>query len=365
MTVHAPTLRDRFPVLRRVAYLNAGTCGPVPAEALEAAAEQLRRETEEGRATMAHFERRTEVARRLRAAYAERLGCDPGDVALTCSTTDGIAIALAGLRLGPGDEVLTSDTEHPGVLGPLQALRDLDGVSVRTAPLAELAEAASPSTRAVVCSHVSWVTGEVAPMRELARLGVPVVLDGAQGVGAVPLDVGALGCDVYAGSGQKWLCGPEGTGMLYVAPGFRDRLAATRRGFAALEDADAGLDARPAPGARRFDPPANHGTALLAHALAAMDVLGAAGWDWVYERAASLAAGLAEALAERGHHVMPRGRTTLVAWRDPSMQDTAGRLLGEGVSVRTLPGRDLVRASVGAWNDESDLERLLDALRPG
>ena len=72
-------------------------------------------------------------------------------------------------------------------------------------------------TRLVACSHVSWMSGRLAPA-ELARLDVPVVLDGAQGVGAVPVDVRELGCDAYAGAGQKWLCGPDGLGMLYVAP---------------------------------------------------------------------------------------------------------------------------------------------------
>ncbi len=354
-------LRDRFPVLARVAYLNAGTCGPVPAAAAEAAAAELRREAEGGRAGLAHFERRTELAGALRAAYAARLGCAAEDVALTSSTTDGVAIALSGLELEPGDEILTSDSEHPGVLGPLQALRDLRGVRVRMAPLAELAEATGPRTRAVVCSHVSWVDGSLAPAA-LGQLDVPVILDGAQGIGAVALDVGALGCDVYAGSGQKWLCGPEGLGMLYVAPAFRERLAATRRGFVSLEDPGAGLDARPAPGARRFDPPANHGAALLAHGLAAHDVLDGAGWDAVHERAAALAARLADELAARGHDVLPRARTTLVAWRDPDAVATAHRLAERGVAVRYLPPGELVRASVGAWNDESDLERLLSAL---
>lgn len=355
-------LRAQFPVTGRLAYLNAGTCGPVPAAATDAAAAELRREAEEGRAGLAHYRRHLELAGALREAYARRLGCAPDDVALTSSTTDGIAIALAGLDVGRGDEVLTSDTEHPGVLGPLSALRDLRGVTVRTAPLSELADAATAETRAVVCSHVSWIEGSVAPTAELSTLDAAVILDGAQGAGAVPVDVEALGCEVYAGSGQKWLCGPEGVGMLYVAPDFRERLAPTRRGYGALAEPDAGLDSGPAPGARRYEPPANQGPAVLAHALGAQEVLGAAGWDAVHERARALAARLADDLRERGHAVAQRGPTTLVAWHDAAMLETATRLAGAGVAVRHLPGRDLVRASVGAWNDESDLDRLLAAL---
>src|SRR5213593_1607297 len=107
-------LREQFPVLRRVAYMNAGTCGPVPSAAVDAAVSALRRAAEEGR-TGAHFQRRQEQAAAQRVAYAERLGCAPDDVALTTSTTDGVATALAGFELGRGDEIITSDSEHPGL----------------------------------------------------------------------------------------------------------------------------------------------------------------------------------------------------------------------------------------------------------
>jgi selenocysteine lyase/cysteine desulfurase len=352
-------LREQFPVLRRIAYLNAGTCGPVPEAAVAATVETLRLGAEEGR-TSAHFKRRQEQAAALRAAYAQRLGCAPDDVALTTSTTDGVGTAVAGLDLGSGDEIVTSDSEHPGVNGPLQAARDLRGVEVRAVPLADVADAVGPRTRLVACSHVSWVTGEAAPAA-LAQVDVPVLLDGAQGVGAVPVDVQALGCDVYAGSGQKWMCGAEGTGMLYVSPALRERLAVTRRGYLSYVDANAGLDAALHPGARRYDAPAI-ATEVIAQSAAAHDVLAAAGWDAVHERARELAARLAELLTQRGREVCPRAETTLVAWRDEDPPATRDRLAAAGVAIRNLPNRPLLRASVGAWNDESDLERLLEAL---
>jgi L-cysteine/cystine lyase len=91
---------------------------------------------------------------------------------------------------------------------------------------------------------------------------------------------------------------------------------------------------------------------------ASLDLLAAAGWAWVHERAATLAASLAERLAERGLAVLPRGRTTLVAWRSEDGAAERDRLAGEGIVVRDLPGRGLVRASVGAWTGEEELERL-------
>ncbi len=183
-------LRAEFPVLQSRAYLNAGTDGPLPAVAVQASADELQREAADGRA-FAHFERRRELNDGLRAAYARALGADAGDVALTTCTSDGMATIVAGLELGSGDEILTSDEEHPGLLGALGAARELRGVSIREVPMAELATAVSPSTRLVACSHVGWMSGLVAPV-ELADVEAPVLLDGAQGVGAVPVDVRAL-----------------------------------------------------------------------------------------------------------------------------------------------------------------------------
>jgi L-cysteine/cystine lyase len=358
--VDAAALRREFPVLTRTAYLNAGTDGPLPARAVAAATAELQRELDEGR-TQTHFQRRRELGDRLRAAYAAALGAEAQDVALTTSTTEGIAQVICGLELGSGDEILTSDEEHPGLLGSLAAAREERGASVREVPLAAVAEAVGPRTRLVACSHVSWMTGALAPP-ELAEAEVPVLLDGAQGVGALATDVHALGCDAYAGAGQKWLCGPDGSGMLYLAPRLRERLAVPRRGYGNLLEPNAGLDAGLQPDARRFDTSVLSAE-TLACALAAAELLAEAGWSEVHERARSLAARLAELLAEGGRPPVPRGASTLVSFpsEDPEAERTA--LAEAGVALRNIPGRPWLRASVGAWNDEEDLARLLGTLR--
>jgi len=356
--VDAPAFRSSFPVLERVAYLNAGTDGPVPAAAVAAAREELESELAEGRAA-AHFERRFALQDALRAGYARVLGCDAADVALTTSTSEGLGTVLAGMDLRPGHEVVTATGEHPGLLGPLRAVRER-GVTVREVPFAELAAAVSPSTTLVACSHVNWLTGEVAPAA-LAHAGVPVVLDGAQGAGAVPLDMAALGCSAYAGAGQKWLCGADGTGMLYLAPEFRSRVRAVAPAYMNFEHVLEGMDSPLRTDARRFDTPSlpREGVAF---SLAALGVLEAAGLDWVLARGRDQAARLAAMLAERGRTVAPRGDSTLVAWEDADPEAARDRLAQAGVILRNLPGTSLLRASVGAWNDDDDLERLLAAL---
>ncbi len=352
-------LRAEFPVLQRLAYLNAGTDGPLSTRAATAARAEMERELADGR-TQAHFARRTELNDALRVSYASVLRCHAADVALTTCTTEGMAQVIDGLRLRQGDEILTSDEEHPGLLGALGAARELHGVTVREVPFEDLASGVGPSTRLVACSHVSWMTGKLAPV-ELRDLHIPVLLDGAQGVGAVPTDVLALGCDAYAGAGQKWLCGPDGTGMLYVGAQLRERLAVTRRGYPNLADPGAGLDARVHEDARRFDAPSLSAEAV-ACALAGVAVLEQAGWDAVHERSRTLAATLAERLAEQGREPSPRGPSTLVSFPSEDPEAERDALAEAGVMVRNIPDRPWLRASVGAWNDESDLDRLLSAL---
>ena len=355
MDAHA--LRHSFPLLARTAYLNAGTNGPVTGAAVEAAERELRAQRDDGR-VLAHYERRGELQEALRSAYAGLLGCDAGEVALTTSTSEGLGRVLAGLPLGPGDEILTSDQEHPGLLGPLIAAR-ARGAAIRTAPLASISGHVSPATTLVACSHVGWISGEIADPG-LAGVDVPVVLDGAQGAGAVRVDVRALNCGAYAAAGQKWLCGADGTGLLYVAPDLLERMTAMAPSYGSFTDASLGLESTLRDDARRHDTP-SLARESVAYNLAAIDVLAPEGWDPVLERARVLAAELAGRLQAAGREVAPRAATTLVAWADADPAATRERLAQAGVVVRNLPRTPYLRASVGAWNDESDLERLLSA----
>ena len=354
--------RSQFPVLERLAYLNAGTEGPVPRAAVEAVQARMAGEASAGRSGRAYHDELFDLADRLRAGYARVLGCEASDVALTGSTTDGVNTVLSALSMGPEDEIVTSDEEHPGLLAPLGLARRRYGVSVRVVPFASLADAVGPATRLVACSHVSWVSGRVADVAALRDCGVPVLYDGAQGVGAVPVDVEALGCDFYAGSGQKWLCGPEGSGCLYVRPARLDDLVIPWPGYGSLSDPSQALELTPAERARRFD----HGFPVglrSAFALASLEVLESAGWDWVHAAAADRAAQLANRLAERGFEVWPRGRSTLVSFEVEDPAAVVDRLAAAGVVVRSIPAHDLVRLSVGAWTSDEDIERLLAALR--
>ena len=175
----------------------------------------------------------------------------------------------------------------------------------------------------------------------------------------MPVDVSALNCLAYAGSGQKWLCGADGTGMLYVAD--RERVAPSAPPYLSFEQPSAGLESGFHPDARAYDTPTLARETVVT-SLAAAQELGAFGWEALFERAHDLADRLAGELRERGFTVGPRSRTTLVAWEDADPEATVARLAQRDVAIRFLPGTPYLRASVGAWTDETDLDRLLEAL---
>ena len=172
------------------------------------------------------------------------------------------------------------------------------------------------------------------------------------------MDVDATGLDYYTVSGQKWLCGPEGTGALVVADPEALRIA--RPSYLAQQSYEPDGTFQAKDGAARFDPNVTPKAAVagLRGAIASAP-------EWAHERAASLAERFRAALSEAGCDVVvPEECATLVSWRVPASDsaDVVARLAEADVIVRDLPGRGLMRASVGWWNDESDLDRLLAAL---
>lgn len=345
--------RAQFPVLERIAYLNAGTFGPLSRSTVDAQRAELTRDFEDGRSGRPSFERTMAMRESARARLGSLVGAQVEHVTLTSSTTDGCNIVLAGLGLAPEDEVVTTSEEHFGLLGPLQA----SGARVVvTAPDPEaIAAAVTPRTRLLALSQVLWTTGRVLPVRELREAtGIPVLVDGAQSVGAIEVDV--TGIDFLTISGQKWLCGPDSTGGLFVAD--PERLRVATPGYFGQAGFD--LDGRftPRPGAARFDP--NWiSTPTLAGLLAAIDGRP----EWANAHAAAVAGRCRERLAGLVELVTPTEWSTLVAFR-PTIEpgDAVARLHEAGVHVREIPGSGLIRASCGWWTSDGDLDRLSAAL---
>jgi L-cysteine/cystine lyase len=344
-------VRAAFPVLERHAYLNAGTNGPLPRAAAEAMIAEQLVDLAEGRGGEPYFSRALGMRDDVRAKLAALFGVDPAQVGLTRSTTDGCNIVLAGLGLGPDDEVVTSDVEHFGLIGPLHAT----GARIVTAPEDKILDAVTERTRLVAISHVSWVTGNsLDPARVKAEIGLPILVDGAQSAGAIPVEVDAL--DYYAVSCQKWLCGPDVTGALVVARPEELPVALPSYFAQTQHQPDGSYVVRD--GAERFDS-GWIGTPALAGLSAALDVAP----EWRFRRVAEMSAICRTELEERLEVLTKPDQAGLVTFRpmsDPT--ELVGRLREQGVIVRELPGRDLIRVSCGYWTSDDDLERLLGGL---
>lgn len=369
-------VRDELPALSREVYLNTGGAGPLPLCAAEAAGRGLRRGLTRGRLSLAAWEEATAEAEDLRAAAGRVVGAPAAEIALTANTTTGLDTVIWGMQWRQGDEVVTTALEHPGLTVPLRTLARRAGVRVRIVPPEEahgdLEEAvgrrAGPRTRLVALSHVAWGTGARLDLAGAARAaraaGALTLVDGAQSAGAIPTDAERLGVDAYAFPAQKWLLGPEGLGALWVRP---EAMARIDLSFAGYESGTGHLpdgSVTPHDGARRYE------TSTLPAPLvpgwrAALDWIDGLGSAWVQERVAAAQQGAAERLsAIPGVTVLtPPGAqagllTFTVAGTEPAA--AAAALADAGVIVRWLVEPAALRASLGFFTDDGDLDRLAE-----
>jgi L-cysteine/cystine lyase len=354
--------RAQFPVLERLAYLNAGSMGPLARATADAMAERNRLDLERGRGGQPYFEEMLRLRESIRTQLAALLSVSPENLALTDSTTGGCNIVLGGLGLGAGDEVVTTDTEHPGLLAPLAATGAKVVVAPTTGrPAAEaldlLVGAVTPRTKLFALSHVAWTTGQVFPVHELkAATGLPVLVDGAQSVGAIPVEAGDL--DFYTVSCQKWLCGPDPLGGLYVRDPEALRVAIPTYFSQVTIEPDGTYE--PKPGALRFD-----SGWLGVPSLAGLEAAIATAPEWRFERAAEQAARCLAALADAGVEVVTEpGQATLVSFvPEGPAAETTQRAWEADVVIRDLPSTGWCRVSCGWWTSDEDLDRLVATLR--
>jgi len=378
-------IRAAMPVTEKTVYLNTGTAGPLSKDTIAVLTAENARELAEGRANIAGFMRLTEAKTALRQAFADLTGASPAEIALTHHTTEGMNIVSHGLNLQPGDEVVTTTLEHEGGVLPLYMLKQRRGITVSTVDLMDattdaeivrrLEAAITPRTRLLVFSHVAWNTGQRLPLAEIAALArrhrVLTLVDAAQSVGAIPVNLPQSGVDFYAMPGQKWLCGIEGTGALYIRRERLGILSPTYVGYASLEnpalhDYDGAFML--AANARRFEVgtvarPGIH--AMRANLRRLADDIG---WAWIFERIAALATYAFDALtALPGVTVITTtaGKSGLITFNlagyDPAR--VATKLAAENIVIRFLNHPYALRASTGFYNTKSDIDRLIKALK--
>jgi selenocysteine lyase/cysteine desulfurase len=221
----------------KLVYLQTGSLGPTPKPVMErtiAAWKEL-----ELNPSFYGYGAHEHAMDDVRATAARFLGCKTEEMVLTRCTTDGMNTVAQGLTFAAGDRVLTTDQEHPGGRHCWDYVARRFGVALDVVeiPAGEndaqaivdrFAKAITPRTRVLSFSHLLSSTGLRMPVAQLSALarvhGCLAIVDGAQAVGGVPVNVKALGCHAYATSGHKWLLGPKGTGLLYLSEELGDRL---------------------------------------------------------------------------------------------------------------------------------------------
>jgi L-cysteine/cystine lyase len=375
-------IRQMMPAVQNKVYLNTGTCGPLSTLTIDAMNQANTQELQEGRADLSGFKMLKETIDDLRAAFARLVKATPPEIALTHHTTDGINIVVHGLSWQPGDEVVTTTSEHEGGLLPVYVLRQRYGVDVKVIDitpsevLAQLGEAITPRTRLLVISHVLWNTGVRLPLADIVALAqrrnMLVLVDGAQSAGSIPLDLTATGVDFYALPGQKWLCGPEGTGALYIRKDRLSLVAPTFVGYFSLEDFNSydftGYFQPARDSARRYEVGTIYRPGIQGMATSLKWLEETVGWEWIYKRIEHLAEYARKALAELpGVTILtpPGPQAGLVTFNvdglDPSK--TMLKLAQEGIILRFIRHPYALRISTGFYNTETDIDRLVSVLR--
>ena len=240
--------RQHFLIPEGVAYCNTGTLGASPREVVDALTEGIRRletdlaawpyEQADGEPLTGYQQLFV-----VRGAVGRFVNAPAEEIALTQNATMGMNFLAHGLDLAPGDEVVSTDQEHGGGISPWRLLAKRRGIVVKELPLepafaggpdaiVRLFEAAmTPRTKVVMFSHITSGLGALLPARELCALaqgrGALAIVDGAQAVGQIQVDVKALGCDAYVGSPHKWMMAPKGTGFMYLRREVQDRFWTT------------------------------------------------------------------------------------------------------------------------------------------
>lgn len=308
----------------------------------------------------------------VRAKAAEFLGATTEEMVLTQNTTEGMNSVATGLKLEPGDEVLTTNHEHPGGLFCWEFLAKHHGVKVvpitMPAPVRDKAQFLelverhlTPRTKVCSFQHVDTITGMQLPMADVARItrprGILLVCDGAQAPGMLDVDVKALGVDTYASSSHKWLLAPKGSGLLYIRKEVQDRIQPVLL--------YSGYNAYTATSGTRDIP---H---ILAHG-AAMDFHNAIGRDRVEARCRELSTflrGRFEAIPSMklltpAQPELSSGLTSY-ALSKGNHHEVYDRLIKNGVVVKPVAKAEYnaLRFSTHLYNNEEEIDRVAGLLK--
>jgi isopenicillin-N epimerase len=347
-------MREGFLLDPGVAYLNHGSYGACPRPVFE---EYQRLQLELERGPTDFFTRRLDgLLSSARLALAGFVGARPEDLVFAANATAALNAVLRSLRIRPEEEILTTKHEYGAILRTLGFIR----ATVVACEPEDLLASIGVRTRAVLVSHVTSPTALVLPAGEICsaarEAGVLSIVDGAHAPGHVPVDLEGLGADVYAGNCHKWLCAPKGAGFLWTRPEHQEWIEPLVISWGYHDEADFG------------ERHGWQGTRDLSACLAVPKAIEVhATFD--LERMRGLADEAERRLATlRVRRIPGRPAPFMRAFELPpgDPDELRRRLFVEHrveVPVYAWEGLRVLRVSIGPYNDEDDLDRLVRGLR--
>lgn len=365
-------VRSQFNILDGMTFMNNGTEGPVPRCVTEAN-EKFFREIAEN---PSNNYRRDEVDV-VRGIVAKFVNADPGEIALTRSTTEGMNLFTHGLDWKAGDEVVYCDHEHGGGIGPITTLARRVGIkpvvfNIPSPPssveqiVGLYEKAITPRTKMIMVSHMTYVTGLVTPVKELAELaerrGILISVDGAHPLGMLDLDLKAMKVHHYAAAGQKWLMCGTGTGVCYIRRDVQERVWPLM-----------GPPGDPKDGAKKYEAFGQRDVPSVLGMTAAVEMQNAIGKQNIEARVRFLSTRLRAGLKQiPGVKIWtsddPKfaAGLTLFSVRDLPMEDVQKAILArDRIYIRTMTTGKLnaVRAATHIYNMPSEVDHLIESVK--
>lgn len=378
-------VREEFLIPREEVFFNTATLGSMPRSVVET----VTRSTKELTATLAHWNYRPEHPDwftgyrnfpSIMEKIAQLLHCDASEVCATQNATFGMNFIAQGIDLKPGDEIVQTDQEHPGGSCGWLERAQRHGAVYRTVAIPmppndpeeivhRFAAVINSKTRVLAVPHMTSMLGLILPVKRLTALAreqgaknIFVVLDGAQCVGHIPVDVRDLGCDAYYSSPHKWLLAPPGSGLLYIK---KDRQSEIWTTLASTEWASYGK------GAYRFMQYGSGSLSTLLGFEAAIDFHNHLGPERVTTRIKHLGDRLRAGLKEiKGttifSSVHPELCAGITTWRidgmtGPQMMDRFWE--AQKIRIRSMGDIQGVRQSTHIYNSEAEIEAVLALAR--
>ncbi len=374
-------LRAQMPAVKRWAYFDHAAMSPLPRPTADAFQKWLAEAVETGNPVWPQWVKDVEA---MRAMAARMIGAHPDEIALIGNTTAGISLVAEGFDWRPGDNVVTLADEFPSNVYPWFNLADR-GVETRRVKtdisgrldVERLAEACDDRTRVVTVSWIGFATGYRQDVKRIAQVaherGALMFLDAIQGLGAFPLDVNEMEIDFLAADGHKWMLGPEGAGIAYIRREQLEKLRPLGVGWHSVMPGQdyTHIELNLRPTAARYEGGSQNNAGMLALG-ASLDLLTGLGIESVAAAVLDFTDRACERLTEIGAKIVSdrrldhrngQQRSGIVAFELPGRDPMALKrhAMRQQVVFGCRAGR--LRISPHAYNNEEDLDRLVEALQ--